>query len=83
MRAPMGWVVTARAFVSIEPHPHRDGYELVTGGPSEPLLVAAGIAGVMCRWDRAAHGWAVRTEHLADLVAAGEHARLIYVRSAP
>lgn len=70
-----------RAFVAITEHPRRQGYDLVRGGPADPLLEAARIAGVMCRWDRAVRGWAVRTVDVADLVAAGEHARILTVRS--
>lgn len=69
-----------RAFVRIQPHPTRQGFDLVTGGPADPLLEAARIAGVRCRWDRAAKGWAVPTSHVGDLVAAGEAARLLTVR---
>lgn len=70
-----------RAFVRIQPHPSRQDYDLIVGGPADPLLEAARIAGVRCRWDRAAKGWAVRTAEVADLVAAGEHARLVTVRA--
>jgi hypothetical protein len=68
------------AFVTIE----SDGpnWSLIRGGPAAPLLEAARLAGVELRWGHSDRAWLVRTDAVADLIAAGEHLHLLTVRTA-
>jgi hypothetical protein len=71
--------VSARAYVTLT---DEGRWTLVRGGPSGPLLEAARLAGVELRWGRSDHAWLVRSDRVADLVAAGELRHLIVVRGA-
>jgi hypothetical protein len=57
-------------------------WSLLRGGPAEPLQQAARLAGVELRWGRSDHAWIVRTDQVADVVAAGELLHLVVVRRA-